>query len=248
MNDSILVFVHIPKTGGVSLFTYLSPHFKKEEIAVFTPIVPKHDILDIVHMCNAPNSNIRFIEGHLPYGIHRHLNRPCEYITFVRDPIEQLLSMYFFIRRNEEMPLHDEVNQITFQQFLMHPDWKELNNNPQCRYLGLTQTFGESVSDPSNWWSPGSTFRNTYLVKQFLREQYRFIGITEYMDVSIKELARMFKWAAPADIPHENRAHKRYSRSQLSPETHSLIRERCSLDLKLYEYALQLFYERYHVR
>ncbi|WP_324254105.1 hypothetical protein [Paenibacillus sp. 1001270B_150601_E10] len=142
------------------------------------------------------------------------------------------------------MPLYHDIKHLSFQQFLEDPDWEGLNNNPQARMLNLTQTFGDDAVDPSIGWAPGSTFRNPYLVKQFLRGQFRFIGVTEHMPESFKMLGRLFHWPIPTTIPHENKIPRRIQREQLSSDVIALIRYRCSLDMKLYEYALQMFQER----
>lgn len=33
--------------------------------------------------------------GHVHFGIHREIGRPCRYLVVVRDPVERVVSLYY---------------------------------------------------------------------------------------------------------------------------------------------------------
>ena len=41
---------------------------------------------------------MQVFKGHMPFGIHKRLPQDYTYITFLRDPIERVVSAYYFAR------------------------------------------------------------------------------------------------------------------------------------------------------
>ena len=42
---------------------------------------------------------VHYISGHIPYGVHRLFGTPAKYFTLVRDPVERVISNFFWFRR-----------------------------------------------------------------------------------------------------------------------------------------------------
>src|SRR5690606_8324551 len=53
---------------------------------------------------------IRYLRGHMPFGVHQWLPRPATYITLLRDPVTRFVSEYTYICANPEHPLHARFN------------------------------------------------------------------------------------------------------------------------------------------
>lgn len=92
-SDLALVFLHLPKTGGTTLHHHFSAHFTPEET------------------CPERYSNLqsysleelrqwRFFSGHFNADEIRRIPRPLFVVTVLRDPIERLLSNYYFWKRH----------------------------------------------------------------------------------------------------------------------------------------------------
>jgi len=82
-----LIFVHVAKTGGLSLrnaiktpSTLVVPHTAK--LSEWGERASKADI----------------VVGHIPYGLHNHLvdGREYDYMTILRHPVERVLSKYYY--------------------------------------------------------------------------------------------------------------------------------------------------------
>lgn len=81
-----LIFVHVAKTGGLSLRNAIQDQS--------TVVIP--------HTANladwgAQAANATVAVGHIPYGLHEHLGgREYDYLTILRHPVERVLSKYYY--------------------------------------------------------------------------------------------------------------------------------------------------------
>src|SRR5690625_7753957 len=85
----MLIFVHIPKTAGGSLISIISSQYNSHEI--FRMGFPE------VNTATRLNNNIKCVLGHTFYGQHEELG-PHIYITMLRDPIDRVISHYYYAK------------------------------------------------------------------------------------------------------------------------------------------------------
>lgn len=98
--SSTLIFLHIPKTAGRTLEKIL----EREYAAEFTYNIYGYDqsILEAAKQLSLlPNRqlrSIRLIKGHYNFGLHKLLPQGARYITFLREPIDRIVSHYFYVK------------------------------------------------------------------------------------------------------------------------------------------------------
>lgn len=106
-----LVFVHIPKTAGLSLHSALEKIYGKE--ATFR--VGNED--ELQHLRKLPDQviNKTFLSGHFFYGdIKNRCHADAILISVLRDPVKRILSNYNYITTWEAHPLHKQTVQQSF--------------------------------------------------------------------------------------------------------------------------------------
>lgn len=121
----ILVHIHIPRTAGANLGVCLREQFDVHLIGY--PIErfgdentrnnPGEDhfrhLADRIREAQKEHEHI-YIQGHVPYGIHRYIESPVKYFTVVRDPVRRVWSRYNAY--------------ISAQSYAIHKLWKKKYN------------------------------------------------------------------------------------------------------------------------
>jgi len=50
----------------------------------------------------AKKKQMKFIRGHIKFGLHNYLFQPNKYITILQDPIERMVSWYYFLLQDKK--------------------------------------------------------------------------------------------------------------------------------------------------
>jgi len=170
------------------------------------------------------------VAGHFPFGIHESLPHPAEYITFLRDPIRRVLSLYDFTRTEVDHRLHDRVvsEGITLGDYVTTGITVEVDNH-QTRLLSgeVDRPFGRCSE------------RMLEAAKANLRDHVRVIGLTERFDESLLLIGHELRLSRPHYSPL-NHAVRRHRVSPTPQEIQS-IRDLNELDVRLYGYAAERF-------
>lgn len=146
----LLLFIHVPKTGGRTLDSIFRSYFRKEETLVDYEGLgfdgPEHRTRMYYGekyfeerwsaMPEPSRSRIRYVTAHMGFGWHRYLGRPYAYVTMLRHPVERFLSQYFFLKRWKEHALFPEISsgRMSVGDFLDSPHSSDFHNG-QSRLL-----------------------------------------------------------------------------------------------------------------
>lgn len=94
-----VVFLHIPRTGGTTLTQIAKRLYRPDQV-----LERAHERL--AEMPPADLARLRFIGGHLVYGVAERLPQGHVYVTLLRDPVERAISVYQFARARPENRWH----------------------------------------------------------------------------------------------------------------------------------------------
>lgn len=234
--DSTLILLHIPKTAGTTLAIMLIDRYGQDQTRAVTggPDGRVAFGAEDASVRGAPKLYI----GHQPFGLHEHVPRPCEYVTFVRDPVARLISHYHHVRNEPSHYLHLAVisGDMPLEAYIENPfPTRELDNS-QTRMLanyGLERSKLPRKSDRSLLES----------AKENLDQWFCCVGLTERFDESMVLLADSLGWdPLPPYLPARVSANK--GREPLADRVRDRIRELNALDVALYEHIRARFESR----
>lgn len=228
-DPQVLLFMHIPKTGGTTLRQILERIYpQRETVRIYKERTADPEgylrrILEEDERC------VSLVEGHFAFGLHEVLPRPSAYLTMVRDPVERVLSQYHSLRRYENHPLHDQARSMSFREYVSEPITWEVDNG-QVRFLsGDTPAPHEGEFDDLEE-------RHLRDAKRVVDEEDVIVGVTDRFDLSILLAADRLGWSTPNYV-RRNVGSERPAVEDLPAETLELIEERNRLDMELYQHA-----------
>ncbi|GAB4227017.1 MAG: hypothetical protein Kow00121_55550 [Elainellaceae cyanobacterium] len=239
-----LCFVRIPKTGSTTLISILDAKFDVDAICPILagnlPETPAETL-----------ANYKLFRGHFDYDLCSHLPKNRVHITMLRHPIDRAISFYEFCKRCQTpRPFDQYLRQEAhkgIQAFIDHPDptIRLRTANCQTRYIaaGLGSRHSRPML-PSPLETQYSDQELLAIAKEHLR-QFAFVGITERFQDSVLLLSYIFGWQPITEYQNLRVSAKKPKRDELAPETIAAIINANQLDMELYDYAQQLFAERF---
>jgi len=100
--DKILIIsLHIPKTAGTALATYLDYGTKRKILYDYDDFIPKDD--GFMHKYKPFLDRFTVIHGHFHYSKYREVFPDAKYITCMRNPVDRTISNYFHVMREKNM-------------------------------------------------------------------------------------------------------------------------------------------------
>jgi hypothetical protein len=221
-------FLHLQKTGGISLLQFLSGQF--DELRTLWVFSPK----DLADYHPGELAHYDFVCGHFSYSNVGQFRPGRVLCTFLRHPVERVLSCYWYFRTYRG-PDRDIIRQGVasakakgLKEFLRdeHPEVRFHTVNHQTRALAgdWTAPFAEDLPDALE-------------VAARHLDRFACVGLTERMEASVDLLCRVMGWQRTGPLGQLNRTPYRQQAADLSPRERDLILERNSLDLTLYERA-----------
>lgn len=222
----MIIFIHIPKSGGSTVGMRILNSFGEDSTISLarTSFAAFPGEWDRRIREGKP---VLWVGGHVQYGIHHFL--PIEpgaerYITFLRDPTELLISLYFFSRNNMETADSALAKELTLDQ------WLRSNNRPRDIF---TYSFSGYFSN-----------RSLALARENLFRRIEFFGLTEYFDESMAVLSERFNITATEPC-HINRTRKPTEMPLSMEEIRAVVAKTDHQDVALYWEAVEVFHARY---
>ena len=225
-----LIFLHIPKAAGSTFDAVLERKFKGKPILTIRK--PVQEIEQLKGLPRADRERLQLIKGHFPYGIHEHLSQPFEYITILREPVERIISHYYFVLRRPDHYLYDAVTsqKIGLKEYVLGGLSPELDNG-QARL----------IAGPGRRIPCGACSRELLeQAKQNLQHHFSIVGLAERFDETMLLVSRRFGWR-PVCYVRQNVTDNRPRRDQFSPDIIEAIKAANWVDMELYAFAEELF-------
>lgn len=209
--EKLFIFVHIPKTGGTTLWHIINQQYETGEFWSYNHQPDYRQMIENAH-------KMKCLIGHFPFGVHQHIKRPCTYFTMLRNPVERVISFYYYYRARAAPKL---VEHLSFADFLESPLFYHEISNTQTLYLA----GGESP--------------DLQKAKENLSSHVAVPGIMEMFNESLFFIKNECGW----NINHYqsvNMATNRPAEMPFSPDLLDIVKRKNELDLELHEFARHL--------
>jgi len=245
-NDSALyLFLHQHKTAGTTLWRHLSPNFpggsqlfvSGERIGLGMSKRGGHPGLPGFvrervdeYVAGNTTASTRLLIGHYVYpGIHSLVpgSRNPRYFTFLRHPVERVVSLYWFFKYASDSYWHDEIVEANWSL----EEWLERSralwaHNGQTRHLLVAtheKACMERELDPAL----------LSVAKQTL-DDFWFVGLTETFE---RDSGFLLGHLGATKFAKKNAIRVNPRKEPTSPDTYARIAAANRLDIELYEHA-----------
>ena len=243
-------FLHVPKVGGTSFYSFVCSFFSEDEIV---PVETHPNRFEDVSKRTL--DRYRLLTGNMLDPLLFQKDSGYHLLTMMRNPVDRLYSAFRYLNSGQSLvvdrlPLTDEARMksanakgLSFIEWLRVPETApgaNLHNRFTKRLNAPTYT--NRILDRSQ------TESELQKAKKILRENFTFVGLTEQYKKSKELFCRSFGIPSAFAL-HEERLNKNLIRrrsSDITEEIVEIIERDHWADVELYRFAQDLFEDRWH--
>ena len=237
-----MFFMHIPKTGGMSMRSFLENQYRPEETC---PALTWKDLLsDDIKV-----DKFSLIAAHFSYNLAPLLKSDCRKLVLLRNPLERTLSSLRHARRDPRYHRdHSAIRHLTISELIRTPKIMEEERNVQAAYFCASVPVNEVLMYLRNRINNNKSAEavdiedkpSLNLALARLRS-FDFVGLTENLSGIIPSMSREMNYHPATVLPLLNDdPHLRTARDELSKEDIEIINQYNDIDIILYDLACRL--------
>jgi hypothetical protein len=233
MSDVLVCSMHIQKTAGKSLLAVLRQAY--DQVLVGHEMPERDRLKRLWHDEREVAERVQVVHGHMPWGFHSWFDRHYAYIGFVREPVDRVVSYYYFCRSEPTHNRHGLAHMLTLDEWVKH-------NPDLCVDNAMTRYFAGRITDLAP--RPVKVHpaeRSAMLAEAIenIQSDFPVVGVVEDMERSLEMLKVYFGWPAELEMPRVNANRARPELDSVPAATRDRIRELNDLDRALYDYCRQ---------
>jgi hypothetical protein len=220
-----VLFEHLPKCGGTTVTKYLTSQVPRRLVYEIDGRDPTRSIERFHRLAEEERRRYRLVTGHLTDDLIELVPPETITMTILRDPVDRIVSHYFFVREDPLHYLHETVVKggITLEEYGRGELSSELSNWYTTYFSRLSPR--ETKDDPER--AVGVALRR-------IRARYDIIGfldrLAETMEV-LRERAHLRQHFPGFRL---NRTAGRPESSSIPQGTLEIIAAANALDMRLY--------------
>jgi hypothetical protein len=198
--DRILLFLHLAKTGGVTLADIFARNLATRDFLVMdmSETDPSgfgtwsHVAIEkaLGRMQQSEIDDVRFVWGHFRHGIQAHLPKPCAGATLLREPLDRVVSHYYYwdgSARGEAKTLDDYLSAD-------HPHCPLFIDNYMTRILSGVSALDPAQGGATTESHPRVSAADFEIAANNL-DSYIVVGLTEQFDETLLVLGVDLCWS-----------------------------------------------------
>jgi hypothetical protein len=222
--DNVIIFLHIPKTAGCTLHSIINKQYGNK-YDIKTPFwwsAPEDTNSLLKYLNEIGIEKIEVLTGHIIFGIHRHIpQKKYTYITFLRNPVERVISAYYYMRDCDKDNLHHIVKNMSLYEFVTDEFFNHQTLNMQTHLIS------------------GIKDGNLKIAKDNLKKYFSVVGITERFSESLFIIEKKYGWKIDK-YQTQNITKNKPTLNKISNEIIEIIENKNQKDIKLYKFANKL--------
>jgi Galactose-3-O-sulfotransferase len=221
-----VIFLHLPKTAGTTVNRLIEWEYRLSEMYSVDPVLFEWSAAHLRKLPPERLKKIRMFKGHMTFGLHEVLPQPATYITVLRDPVDRVISAYYFMRSYKLHPLYWK---------LRHEKWtlEDFVRNSQRDNVQSKIVAGAIYEEPC-------TREIVERAKYNLRHHFSVVGLSARLEESLALMKLRFGWRL-SSYSSFNVTRARPKKRDLPEGTLDLIHQRNAFDMELYACGQEIF-------
>ena len=221
-----IIFLHQPKTAGTTLNRLIEWEYPLFEMYSIDPVFFRRSWAHLQRLSRKRLKRTRVFKGHMLFGLHEILPQSATYITVLREPVDRVISAFYFMRNYKLHPLYWKFRweDWSLEDFVR----RSPRDNVQCKIVA-----GAEYEEPC-------TAEICERAKENLVRYFSVVGLSERFDESLALMKLRFGWKLER-YSSFNVTRTRPKKGDLPQSTRDLIAEKNSFDISLYDCAANVF-------
>jgi hypothetical protein len=221
-----IIFIHLPKTAGTTLNRLIEWEYPLTQMYSVDPVFFEWSA---AHLRNLPEHRLRrmrMFKGHMFFGLHEVLPQPSTYITVLRNPIDRVLSAYYYMSTYKLHPTYWRLRREgwSVEQYVE----RSTRDNVQSKIIARADYHAQCTEE---------------ILKRAIDHLDRYfsvVGLSERFEESLALMKLRFGWQLKS-YSSFNVTRARPKKADLPQALLDRIAEKNKYDLALYEHGKRLF-------
>jgi Sulfotransferase family len=226
--EQTLIFLHIPKSAGTTVNRLIEGEYPLFQMFSVDPVFSRWSCRHLWSLPPERLKRFRIFKGHMLFGLHEILPQPASYFAVFRDPIDRVISAFYFMRHYVLHPNYWKFRRLNWEL----EDF--VRNSPRDN-VQTKMVAGAPYEEPCT----PAIFENA---KRNLCTHFSVIGLSERFEESLALMKLRYGWKLES-YSSFNVTRKRPKKRELAPATLDLIAKKNSFDVALYRLASEIFQE-----
>jgi len=222
-----VVFVHTQKTAGSSIVELIRERYGESVISHgdYNGHRPE-DFQDVA-----------FVSGHFGYEFARPLISERYSFTFLRDPVERVLSLYYYCKKQnpDDYEIYSLAQQLNLEEFLKHSLKKNFIRTAVCNTQAWQLAYGYGHGTERDYFS----FEEQEILELAINhlENFSHVGFTETFEADRNIILKKVGIPRPSENVITNASGNYPTVQDLPDSTVALLRKVTCVDQILYDQA-----------